>query len=67
MKEKKEAEKLQKTVAFAGKKYVIEQNATAKEKAQFAKQEAKKLGGGCNALDQLCGLIDDGHKNINAV
>jgi hypothetical protein len=67
MKEKAERDKIAKTVNFAGQKFVVDKEATQKEMQQLQRQEKKRVGGACGALDELVGQIDDGSKNINAI
>ena len=67
MKQKQQAALVKDKVTFAGQTYAIERNATNKD---FKKQEMidkKRLGGQCDALDDLVGLINDQGKNVNCI
>ena len=54
-------------VTFAGQTYSIERNTTQKDVKKQESQDKKKLGGQCDALDDLVGLITAENKNVNCI
>lgn len=67
MKEKQAKSLVQDKVTFAGKTYNVERAATDKDAKKQELIDKKRLGGQCDALDQLVGLISDQGKNVNCI
>ena len=59
MKEKQSKALVSDKVTFAGKTYQVERAATSKDHKKQEMIDKKRLGGQCEALDQLVGLIND--------
>ena len=67
MKKRQEQAVMQAKVTFAGQSYSVQRNATDKDLKKQETQDKKRLGGQCEALDELVGLISQENKNVNCI
>ena len=67
MKKKQQEGLVQDRVMFAGQSYSVERAATGRDLKKQEAQEKRKLGGKCEALDELVGLISAENKNVNCI
>lgn len=67
MKKRQQESLVQDKVTYAGQTYSVERNVTAKDIKKQEIVDKKKLGGQCDALDELVGLISAENKNVNCI